>query len=109
MYHLCRTWLGGVRAAQGRPKEAIEWIDPKGRVPVKRTTKDRWHLLFLAQAYLQLGEELDARNALERALDEDRRILPTALGLPEFQRFTKVFKTVDQDFLNRLFEYQWDD
>jgi hypothetical protein len=105
LYHLCRTWLGGVRAAQGRPKEAIDWIDPTGRLPVKRTTNDRWHLLFLAQAYLQIGEELDARHALERALDEDRRILPVALGLPEFQPFTKVFDTVEQDFLNRLFAY----
>ena len=76
---------------------------------MKRRTNDRWHLLFVAQAYLQLGEELDARHALERALDEDRRILPTARRLPEFQRFKKVFETVDQDFLNRLFEYPRDD
>lgn len=109
LYHLCRTWLGGVRVAQGRPKEAIDWIDPTGRVPVKRVTDDRWHLLFLAQAYLQIGEELDARHALERALDEDRRILPYARRLPEFQRFAKVFETVDRDFLDRLFEFQYQD
>jgi len=46
LYHLCRTWLAGVRVAQQRPQEAVAWIDPTGRLPVKRATNDRWHLLF---------------------------------------------------------------
>ncbi len=94
-----------MRLKQKRPQDALVLLDPHGRLPVKRNAQAGWFLLFQAQAYRALGDDQRARHDLEYAISVDRRILPYARSLPEFQseEFAAVFKDVDDQFFDDLF------
>jgi len=103
LYHTFRDTLAAIRLGQGRPAAALDLLDPQRRLPVERRPNNRWYQLFRAQAHRMLGNDLAARHALENAVSEDRRILPYARALPEFQDFADVFRQVDEAFFDRLF------
>jgi len=103
MWHVARDTLAAIRLGQNRPALALDLLDPQLRLPVERRPVSRWYQLFRAQAYRMLGNDLSARHELENAVTEDRRILPYARGLPEFQDFADVFRQVDDAFFDGLF------
>jgi hypothetical protein len=103
LWHHARDTLAAIRLGQNRPALALDLLDPQQRLPVERTPTSRWFRLFRAQAYRMLGDDLSARHELEQAVAEDRRILPYARALPEFQEFAEVFRQVDEGFFDALF------
>ncbi|MHC4136206.1 MAG: hypothetical protein ACYS0K_14605 [Planctomycetota bacterium] len=103
MWHLARDTLAAIRLGQSRPALALDLLDPQRRLPVERRPASRWYQLFRAQAYRMLGNDLAAKHELETAVSEDRRLLPYARGLPEFQDFADVFRQVDEAFFDGLF------
>jgi len=103
LYHQYRNTLAAVRNAQERPHDALALLDSLRTLPVKRRATSGWYLIFQARAHLKLDDEKSARQDLEAALTMDRRILPYARGLPEFQRFADLFKQVEEEFRDRLF------
>jgi len=103
MWHNYRDTLAAIRLGQNRPALALDLLDPQRRLPVERRPSSRWYELFRAQAYRKLGDDRAARYALENAVTEDRRILPYARALPEFEDFADVFRQVDEAFFEGLF------
>jgi hypothetical protein len=103
LWHHARDTLATIRLGQNRPALALDLLDPHQRLPVERAPVSRWFRLFRAQAYRMLGDDLKARHELEQAVAEDRRILPYARALPEFQDFADVFRQVDDGFFDSLF------
>jgi len=104
MWHVALDTLAAIRLGQNRPALALDLLDPQRRLPVERRPAGRWYQLFRAQAYRMLGNDIGARHELENAVTEDRRILPYARTLPEFQDFADVFRQVDEAFFDGLFQ-----
>jgi len=92
-----RDTLASIRNVQGRPAEALRLLDPHDRVPAKRPKGSLWHESVFAEAFLQLGEETEARHHLEQAA-RDRRTLPYLRANPAFARFADVFRDADESF-----------
>jgi hypothetical protein len=103
LFHTFRNTLASIRLAQGRPKEALDLLDPHRRLPVKREEQSMWFLLFRAQTHRMLGDDVSARHDLELAVAEDRRLLPYARSLPELAAFADVFREADAEFFDELF------
>lgn len=106
LYHPYRDTLAAVRIRQSRAADAIHLLDPDQNLPVKRDRSTGWHLYFLAKTQLLRGEERDARRSLERALADDRRLIPTALADPAFRGLGDVFKRVEEEFFDSLFAWE---
>jgi hypothetical protein len=103
LVHAYRDTLAAVRIGQGRPREALDLLDPHRVLPAKRPVGSGYHYLFLAQAFQAQGEVLQARHSLELGLAEDRRLVPHARSLPEFAAFADIFTQLDQEFFDQIF------
>jgi hypothetical protein len=101
--HMYREGLAAVRIRQGRAEDALAMLDPGCRLPVKRSFLSGWPEVLLAKAHLLRGETLEARHALETALENDRRIAADVRRDPDLAPFADVFRTADEEFFDRVF------
>jgi len=100
-----RDTLAAVRVRQNRPDEALRLLDNRHLLPGERAATSGWYLYFQAQAQLLKNNERAARRDLEQALNQDRRLIQYAKADPVFSKWTKLFRLVEDDFLDHLFAW----